>query len=273
MELWSVLNEELMPASACRIAVTDLSVQRGYAVFDFFKTRNGRPVFLPDHLQRFQRSAAALRLPLPSLDVLENRIVQLLAKNDLPDSGVRLTLTGGLSPDGYSLSQPQLIITQQALELPTEAAFEKGLHLVTYAHQRQLPHVKTIDYLMPIWLQPWIKGQQADDVLYHQNGAITECPRANFFIVTPQAVARTPAENILPGITRSKLWQATHIPVEAAPITFTDLASATEAFISSTTKQILPVTAIDGRPVSNGLPEPVTRSLAQYLEALMQQEL
>ena len=83
--------------------------------------------------------------------------------------------------------------------------FEKGIELVTWPHQRQLPAVKSIDYVMAIWLQPWMKKNGADDVLYHNNGTVTECPRANFFLVMEDGRLVTPAENILEGVTRKKL--------------------------------------------------------------------
>lgn len=268
MDRWTYYNDKFVPEAECRLPAGDLAVQRGYGIFDFFKTRNGTPVFLEDHLARFYRSADVMRLPVgKTAPEVKTIITELIIKNALPDSGIRLTLTGGLSPDGYSLGTPNFIITQQPLQLPTTAAFEQGIRLATYQHQRQLPYVKTIDYLMSMWLQPWLVQSGAQDVLYHQNGMVSECPRANFFIV--KGVISTPGQHVLKGIHRNKVLQLAGSKAVERMLSLDELATAQEAFITSTTKQVLPVIAIDDRIISDGRPGPVTRHLAQQLETLI----
>jgi len=272
MNTFIYLNNAFVPAAQAALQVSDLALQRGYGIFDFFKTLEGRPLFLDEHLDRFFRSAAQMRLPLQkSREELKTVITELLQHNDLPASGIRLTLTGGYSPDGYSITEPNLVITQQPLQLPARDAFEKGLRLLSYPHRRQLPEVKSLDYLMAIWLQPHIRENQADDVLYHQHGLVTECPRANFFIVTEDDTVLTPARDTLKGIIRSKVL---HIARERyktveGDVTLEAAQAAREAFITSTTRHILPVLALDGRPVGNGKPGPVTTALSEALNALV----
>jgi D-alanine transaminase/branched-chain amino acid aminotransferase len=153
--LCSFVNDSFLPADQASLQVGDLSIQRGYGIFDFFKTLNYTPIFLDDHLDRFYHSAAQLRLPTgKTRQDLRAVIHELQQKNNIPDSGIRMTLTGGYSSDGYSLSQPNLIITQQPLLIPISPECKKPVRLVTWNHQRQLPEIKTIDYLMAIWLQP-----------------------------------------------------------------------------------------------------------------------
>lgn len=242
------LNDDFVPEKDARIHFRDLAIQRGYAVFDFFKVRDGKPVLLTDHLNRFYFSASEMHLEVPyHRSRLEKIIWDLLLKNDTGSTGVRMTLTGGYSEDGYQLSKPNFIIALHEYSPPTLQQLEKGISLVTYSHQRQLPAVKTTDYLMGIWLQKYIREHNADDVLYHQNGVITECPRSNFFIVTHDNVIITPAQHILKGITRNRLITCAgqnHIVVER-PVTIDDVSQAKEAFITSTTKTILPVRKID----------------------------
>ena len=95
-----------------------------------------------------------------SREELKDIIYQLIQKNQLPDGGIRLTLTGGYSTDGYEIASPNLIISQHPLQKPSKELFQQGLKLITYPFQRQLAHVKTIDYLMAIWLQPVLKKKQ-----------------------------------------------------------------------------------------------------------------
>jgi len=236
------------------------------------RIENNKPIFLKDHLNRFFNSATEMRLNVSfSSDELKNIISTLIQKNDLPSSGIRLTLSGGCSEDGYQISDPNLIITQNPLKLQDENVFNKGFKLCTFEHQRQLPQVKTIDYLMAIWLQPFIKSRTADDVLYFKNNIITECPRANIFMVTKDEKIITPKANILHGITRSKVLQiaSNHFTAVEQDVSLIDLQNAKEVFITSSTKKILPVTQVDDVVFNNRFPGPVTKKLAQIFDDLL----
>jgi D-alanine transaminase/branched-chain amino acid aminotransferase len=263
---WAFINDDFIADEKAVLSIRDMAIQRGYGIFDFFKVVNSLPLFLEDHLDRFFYSAKQMRLEAgKSREELQTIIIQLIQKNALPNCGIRITLTGGYSDDGYQIAKPNLIISLHLFQSPTPEQFEKGIALVSYEHQRQLPQVKTIDYLMAVWLQPYIKQQQADDVLYHQNGSITECPRCNLFIVTKDEKVITPSENVLKGITRKRILETPHFQTEERPISLQEVLEAKEVFISSTTKIILPVTAINGTFTGDGKPGLVTRKLYQSL--------
>lgn len=248
MSNWCFINDEFLAEEKAVLHIHDLSIQRGYGIFDFFKVQNSVPVFLEEHLERFYFSAEQMRLNVRyTKDELKQILSQLLQKNKIDNTGVRITLTGGYSPDGYQLSKPNLIISLRPFTPPTKEDFEKGIKLITYEHQRQLPEVKSIDYLMPIWLQPFVKGKDADDVLYHRNGMVSECPRSNFFAVTKDDTIVTASKNVLKGVMRNKLVEIAKrsFKVEERDLTIEEIKSAKEAFITSTTKTILPVKQID----------------------------
>ncbi len=271
--LYVLVNDSLVPADQASLLISDLSIQRGYGIFDFFKTLDGRVIFWDEHMDRFFHSAARLRLDIGrSREALRESIRLLMQKNGIPDSGIRLTLTGGYSRDGYTLAQPNLIITQTALPAPITRDLPDSIEVVTYAHQRQMPEVKTIDYLMGVWLQPYIREKGAQDVLYHRDGVVTECPRSNFFVVTADDTIVTPTRNILKGITRMKLLEVAgkQFKVEQRDLLLEELDKAKEAFITSTTKHVLPVTAIDGRAVGTGKAGEVSAWLQQALYTLVQ---
>jgi D-alanine transaminase/branched-chain amino acid aminotransferase len=120
---------------------------------------------------------------------------------------------------------------------------------------------------MAIWLQSLIKEKGADDVLYHTNEVITECPRANFFIVTKDGKLITPVNNILKGITRMKVLElaASNHKVEEQPITIDDIKNAREAFITSSTKRVLPVWQIDDCIIGEKGINPVSSHLYKQL--------
>lgn len=248
MAKWFFLNNDFVKEEQASLHYRDLSFQRGYGIFDFFRLNGNEPLFLDDHLDRFYFSATEMHLPVPfERGELEAAISQLIVKNQLPDSGIRLSLTGGYSEDGFTIARPNLLISQHSFSPPTVEQRRTGIKLASYSHLRQLPHIKSIDYLMAIWLQPFRTEKGADDVLYHQNGMITECPRSNFFLVTRDKTIATPSKNILKGITRGKLIEIarSHYAVEERDITMEEISTAKGAFITSTTKQILPIRQID----------------------------
>jgi D-alanine transaminase/branched-chain amino acid aminotransferase len=271
MSYYTVVNDDLLPADKASLLITDLAIQRGYGIFDFFKTINGRPIFLDDHLDRFYHSANEMHLAVKQTrDELKALLFALMSRNNLPDSGIRITLTGGYSPDGYELVKPNMIITQQPLKITT-AINQQGIKLITYPHQRQMPQIKTIDYLMAIWLQPLVKERGADDLLYHDNGLLRECPRSNFFLVTHRNEVLTSDTQVLKGVIRKQLLNLNGrgFTVQEKPITLEDLKHCKEAFITSTTKNVLPVTQIDGQLIGNGQAGETTTALYHALQELV----
>lgn len=263
---YGFLNDSIIPDEELVIHYTDLSIQRGIGIFDFLAIEEFEPLYIEDHLDRFTRSAKEMRLSLNySREELRMIIHDLVRRNVLSHGGIRMTLTGGYSADGYNIQQPNLIISTHQFQLPSNELFESGIKLMTWEHQRQMPHVKTTDYLMAVWLQPILKEKSADDILYTNNGLITECPRANIFIVTQENKLVTPANNILHGVIRKQVIElANNLEVEQRDISITELHAVREVFITSTTKRILPVARVDQHSYST--PGEITIQLYQKLQ-------
>ena len=263
-------NNQFIKDDEAKLHVSDLSIQRGYGVFDFLRSVRGVPLFMEDHLKRFQASAVGMHLPLDkNSDELGKIVKELLRTTELPEAGIRLMLTGGYSTNSYQLAKPNLVITCNPVKTATATDFEKGLKIITHEYQRELPNIKSNNYQMAVWLQPMITEKQVDDVLYHQDGIITECPRSNFFIVTKDNKLVTPANNILKGITRKNVLQlaSTFMEVEERDIQVSELIDAAEVFLTSTTKKVLPVLNINGNAIGNARPGPATASLyVKFLE-------
>jgi branched-chain amino acid aminotransferase len=269
--MYTFLNDTFLPAPDAALSVNDLAIQRGYGIFDFLKTVDGNPIYLNDHLDRFFHSAARMRLSVgKTRDELQGIIAELTRLNELPDSGIRITLTGGISTDSISPGRPNLVITQHPMTPPGKDCVSP-IRLISYPHQRQLPDVKTIDYVMAIHLQPTIRERGAFDVLYHNNGVITECPRCNFFLVTSDDVLVTPVRNILKGITRMKVlgFAYANSKAEERDIPLSEIPAAKEAFITSTSRHIVPVSHLDDRPIGKATPGPVTERLNAMLHRLV----
>lgn len=264
-KLFVWVNDSLIPSDEANLNIADLAVQRGYGIFDFFKTIDGKPAFLEDHLDRLFRSAVLMRLELKqSRDEIRDKIIRLIESNNLNDSGIKVILTGGFSTDGFNIAEPNLIISQQGFQIPRTMS-EKGISILTHEYQRQFSNAKTLDYLQAIWLQPILKEKKADDVLYYSKGLIRECPRANIFIVTKDQKVLTPESGMLKGVTRKHVLDisgAMYV-TEARDVSFEELRNAGEVFITSTTKNILPVVQVDGYVIGDGNPGEVSRTLAK----------
>jgi D-alanine transaminase/branched-chain amino acid aminotransferase len=264
---FAIVNDTLMPEDKASLQVNDLVIQRGYGVFDFFRTINGKFIYLDEHLDRFFYSASKMRMdPGRSKEKVRELINELVSVNKFPDSAIRIMLTGGFADDGYTVTKPNLIITQRVFGMTTEND-ETGTTLASYEHQRQLPHIKTVDYIMMIWLRPFMNKKLVTDVLYHQDRIVTECPRSNIFIVTRDLRIVTPADNILKGITRKHVIDIAKkdFMVEEKNVTIEDVLYAKEAFITSTTRQIAPVLELDGTEIGNGILGDITRQLQNEL--------
>lgn len=258
------VNDRFVKEEEATLKVGDLSINRGYAAFDFFRTVEKKPLFLNDHLDRFYNSASLMQInPLHTKKELTTIILELIHANNVETSGVKMILTGGYSTDGYSTADANLIITQQEISMPTTEKIEAGINIISYEYCRDLPEIKSTNYLMGVWLQQKIKENGASDVLYYKNNIITEFPRANIFIVTKENEIVTPANNILEGITRKKLLEilSSYETVEIGDISIEEIKNAAEVFMTSTTKRLLPVCKIDSIEIGKGKVGPVTSLL------------
>ena len=274
--MYTYLHNEIVPAEKAFLHVRDLAIQRGYGIFDFFKIQDGHPFFLNDYLHRFYNSANVMRLVVPqSPEELKSIIYQLIEKNNIAASGIKMILTGGYSEDGYQPATPNLIITQHPLSLPGKEQIEKGVKIITHDYVRDLPTAKTINYSMGIWLINKIKEQEAYDVLYHQNNMVSEFPRCNFFIVRKDDTVVTPKDRVLHGITRKNILKlaSKRYKTEEGTITLDDIYQAKEAFLTSTTKRIVPIVQINNTIISDGKPGSVSLSLLNDLISMEHDDL
>jgi branched-chain amino acid aminotransferase len=265
---FAFVRGEIIPQEKAFLHISDLSIQRGYGVFDFFKVSEDHSYFLNDYLDRFYHSAAVMRLEVPYVRRdLRTIINQLIRQNDLRESGVKMILTGGYSRDGYQPGESSLIITQQPLILPGSELIDNGIKVITYEYVRDFALAKTINYTMGIWLSKLVADNRALDVLYFKNGIVSEFPRCNFFIVRKDGTVVTPAENVLLGVTRMQVLNiaSKHYRGETAAVTLADVRNAKEAFLTSTTKRILPIVQVDDVSIGDGKPGPVTISLLNHL--------
>lgn len=238
------VNGNIMSSDEASISIHDIAILRGYGVFDFFRAIDGKPIFLEDYLDRFERSLAGMHLSCPySREFLKDNIFKLIELHNQPLLGIRMVCTGGYADDVYTPVEGNVIMIARPFQFHP---YDKGLHLMSVSHQRELHTVKSINYITPISLLPKLKSIGADDVLYYKDGYVTESSRSNIFIIK-SGVLITPDYGMLEGITRKKILQFAGdiMPVEVRPVTIKEVYDADETFLSASTKRISPITQID----------------------------
>lgn len=244
MSEFAYLNGLILPVNEAHLNINDLGLLRGYGVFDFFRVIDGKPVFLEDYLDRFEHSLSGLNLKTEFTRAQwREAIFELIRLNPHSLLGIKIVSTGGYSRDGYTPFKSNIFMLARPFQFHD---FNQGLKLMTIHYQRELPVIKSINYLVPISCLPQMKEKGADDVLYHFNSRVTESSRSNVFIIKDGKLI-TPAEGILLGITRKRIlsFAGDILPVEVRHVSLDEVREADEVFLSASTKRISPVTKID----------------------------
>jgi branched-chain amino acid aminotransferase len=260
MKPYCFAKDSIIKSDQANIHPADIGLIRGYAIFDFFRTVNYRPLFLSDYLDRFIGSADKTAIPLGlTKQELTDTIQELIQKNDLKEGGIRMVLSGGVSPNHFSPAEGSLFIFCEDLQMPSQEKYEKGVKLIGSEYVRPIATVKTTNYSQAVYSSLNWKAENVEDLIYHSKGIISESSRSNIFIVKDGKLA-TPKSNILLGITRKNILKLAP-DTEIRDITWEELLQADEVFMSSTTKKILPVTQIDDTVINSGKPGEVSLSL------------
>ncbi|MCX8212773.1 MAG: aminotransferase class IV [Lewinella sp.] len=261
------LNGQYLPKEKATLNVADLSILRGFGIFDYFRYADGNPRFIEDHLDRFFSSAKLLDLEMPvSREELRTTVHELIKRNGEEEGGIRFVLTGGYSPDGYTPTTPNLVAMAYPFKGPSAEQYERGMAIHLHHYERQLPKVKSIDYLEGIRIQPLLKAKGADYALYvDREYNVRESDRSNFMIVR-EGILITPVESILHGITRLHLLRLARqlgISVDERAVSVNELKQADEAIICSSIKGAMAITTVDEVLIGNGKPGPVTRRIME----------
>lgn len=273
MEQRCYLNGNILPLKDAKISILDLGVLRGFGIYEGITSFDGEPFHFDAHWERFERSAKPLDLQLPySKEEILNAMRKLIAHNAPGTRAtIRMALTGGLAEGGieHVKGRETLFITcEPAAPLPSEL-YEKGASLITHEHLRFMPEAKTINYITAVTLQDKRKAAGALEILYTYEGKMLECATSNAMLVKNGTVI-TPNTNVLPGITRAvtlDLARDAGIPVEERNVTMEEVFAADEVFITSSFKDIVPVTLIDEKTIGSGTVGPVTKKLIDLFSA------
>lgn len=256
------IDGNFVEAKNATLPVDDLALLRGYGVFDFLRTYNGKPFFLEAHVNRLFQSAAGIGLHLPwSKPEIIDIVLQTLARNHLPESNIRILATGGPSDDGIlPKGNSRLLVMVTELKPKPAWWYEKGVKLSTCRTERHFPDAKSTNYIAAIYALQKAEKEGAVEALYiGQDLQVLECTTSNFFGIIGDTLV-TPDSNILPGVTRQVVLQiaSEYFTIEKRQLLLEELSHFEEVFITSSTREVLPIVDIDQMPFSHGKPGPKT---------------
>jgi len=272
------VNGTIRPAHEASVPVYDHGFLYGEGVYETLRTYNRVTFLYERHLQRLRASAAHLHLDVPCTDgQLEQWIGETVAAaGEMNEAYIRVLLTRGvgeLNYDPKSTPRPSLVIIVKPFEEPPARVFTEGIRIALVSILRNHPGsvnpiIKSNNLLNnALAMQEAYRRGAEEGLMCNHRGELSECSQSNFFMVR-NGVALTPASQagLLEGITRAFLFDVgkdVGVDVRAETLSPADLDSADEAFITSTTRELSPVTRIDDRVIGNGKPGPITMRLLE----------
>ncbi len=268
-----------IPLAAAAAALEDRGYQFADGVYEVIKVLDGRPRDLERHLDRLERSLAELAIAMPtSRPALRAILREARRRNPLRRATLYLQVTRGVAPRNHPFPKdvrPVLTVVVRHARFPTPAERARGVAVCLLADQRWgRCDIKTTALLPNVLAREEAERRGCREAWLVRDGRITEGTASNAFIVDAEGRLRTHPEGpqILSGITRGvilELARAEGIPISLVPFSAEEAKAAREAFLTSTTSLLLPVTRIDDTRIGDGRPGPVTRRLAERYAAYL----
>ena len=281
------INGKISKAADAKISVFDRGFLFGDSVYEVVRTYEGIPLLLNEHLRRLWHSAAKIDMPIRfSQEHIIREINTTLGELGVQSAYVRIMVTRGESPPFLdpSLSGPNnlIIIAREFKENPKDW-YERGINVIISNIERTSikafdPNIKSGNYLNNVMAYMTAKKEGAfDAVMLNSLGHITEGTTSNIWMVKDNKVYTPPlSSGLLDGITRKTilvLAKKSGLIVEQKNLTPDDLINADEAFLTATTKEVVPIARVNNAPIGMGEPGKVTLSILKLYRAFIQEQL
>lgn len=281
------INGRVFDQEQATISVFDHGFLYGEGIYETLRTYNGEPFLFDRHMRRLRTSASMVSLPIPlTNDQIAGRFRDTMAAAGFgADSGreayIRMLVTRGvgeLTYDPAACSEPTVVIIVKAHGDPPAEAYERGVKVSIVTIVRN--HPGTVNPLIKsnnllnaaLAMQEALRKGAFEGVMRNYRGELAECTTANLFVVKDGAALTPPLDaGLLAGITREFLFEVgvrVGIPVREQPLRDDDLLGADEAFLTSTTREVVPITQVDDRTIANGKPGPITKTLLDEFRKL-----
>ena len=269
------LNGKFLPLDEARISVLDRGFIYGDGVYELVPVYHRQPYRLRPHLARLQHSLDGIRLANPHRDQEWEAIIHdLIARQPFDDQGVYWQVTRGAAKRDHAFppdAVPTVFMMSNPLPVLSREQIEGGVAVVTAADERWLRcDLKTISLLGNVLARQFAVDRGAIETVMFRDGYLTEASASNVLIVKDGTIVAPPKDNlILPGITYDaalELAREGGLPFAIRPVTQEEALAADEMWLSSSTKEVLAVTTLDGRSFGGGAPGPVYRRMYQLFQ-------
>jgi len=270
------LNGKFMPIEEARVPVLDRGFIFGDGVYELVPVYSRVPFRIDEHLARLERSLAAVRIRNPySRAEWRDIILQLVAKQPFEDQGVYFQVTRGVARRDHAFPKdvaPTVFLMSNPLTCPPKALVESGATAVTAVDDRwHRCDIKSISLIGNCLLRQVSADAGAVETILFRDGKLTEASASNVFVVQRGVILSPPKSNlILPGITYDvvvELAQGAGLPFEFRDVSEAEVRGADEIWVTSSSKEVLAIVQLDGKPVGAGVPGPAfSRMYGLYQE-------
>ena len=275
------LNGVFLPLDRCRVSVLDRGFMFGDGVYEVIPVYNGKPFEGGRHLTRLTKSLVGMSIANPHTDAeWENVIEKLIKAVPSQDLAVYLQVTRGVAPRSH-YTEEKIPATAFAMTMPLDktqtSVFERGVNAVTAEDVRwHRCDIKTTSLAANVLLRKKAAEADVGETILLRDGMVTEGAASNVFVIFGDAerarLLTAPKDRwILAGITRGiviDLAREHKIAFAERRIPEQEFRSADEVWLTSSTREILPVTFIDGRPIGKAAPGPVWKKFKEWMDAL-----
>ena len=260
------LNGKFMPIEEARIPVLDRGFIFGDGVYELIPVYSRVPFRMDEHLARLERSLAAVRIRNPySRGEWRDIILQLVAKQPFEDQGVYFQVTRGVAKRDHAFPKdavPTVFVMSNPLVNPPQELVERGAAAVSAVDDRwQHCDIKSISLIGNCLLRQVSADAGAVETILFRDGFLTEASASNVFVVKGGVILSPPKSNlILPGITYdviAEIAQAGGLALEYRNVAEAEVRGADEVWVTSSSKEVLAIVTLDGKPVAGGRPGPV----------------
>ncbi len=273
------LNGEWMPIEKAMVPVLDRGFIFGDGVYEVIPCYSGQPFRLREHLARLQSSLGGVRIQNPySLERWDELVREMVVRNPMDDQYVYLQVTRGVAPRDHAFPKdvkPTVFMMSNPLTTPPQNQRDQGVAAITAADNRWLRcDIKSVSLLANCLLRQAAVDGNAVEVVLLRDGMLTEGSASNIFAVKGGVIITPPKTNfILPGITYDvviELARANRLPLEIRQVSEAEVRDADELWLTSSTKEVLSISTLDGKPVGHGegagKPGPVAARMYQLYQ-------
>jgi len=270
------LNGAFLPIGEAKISVLDRGFIFGDGVYEFVPVYARQPFRMPQHLKRFRASLDGARL----VDPMDERgwstlIGELIARQPFPDQGVYLQVTRGVAKRDHAFPKdtpPTVFMMSNPLVTPSAEQVARGVAAVTAVDNRWLRcDLKTTSLLGNVLMRQLAADAGAVEAVMFRDGWLTEASASNVLIVKGGTIIAPPKDHrILPGITYDATVEfalEAGMPFEIRPVRREEALAADEMWLSSSSKEVLAITTLDGKPFAGGVPGPVFKRMHAVFQA------